>query len=55
MSLWKMSKCSNKHIEIDKKQLEIRLQAIVKQNNAEIMQLAIQSVLDELNDQESKR
>jgi len=38
-------------MEVDVKQLKIRLQAIVKQNNSEIIQLAIQSMLDELGDQ----
>ena len=53
MGLWKISKCSgNKHIEVDVKQLKIRLQAIIKQNNAEIIQLAIESMLDELNEQQ---
>lgn len=55
MSLWKTSKCSNsKHVEVDVKQLKIRLQAIVKQNNTEIIQLAIQSMLEELNEQQYK-
>jgi len=56
MGLWKISKCSgNRHIEVDVKQLKMRLQAIVKQNNTEIMQLAIQSMLEELNEQEGAR
>lgn len=51
MGLWKISKCSGKHFELDAKQLSLRLQAIVKQENTEIMQLAIQSMLDELTEQ----
>ena len=52
MGLWKISKCSGEeHIEVDVKQLKIRLQAIVKQNNTEIMQLAIESMLEELSEQ----
>ncbi len=56
MGLWKVSKCSgNKHIEVDVKQLKMRLQAIVKQNNTEIMQLAIESMLEELSEQQGVR
>jgi len=52
MGLWKISKQhKNNYAEIDAKQLKLRLQAIVKQSNAEIIQLAIQSILDELNEQ----
>ena len=56
MGLWKISKCSgNRHIEIDVKQLKMRLQAIVKQSNTEIMQLAIESMLEELSEQQGVR
>ncbi len=52
MGLWKISKClGDRHIEIDSKQLKMRLQAIVKQNNTEIIQLAIESILEELSEQ----
>ena len=54
MSLWKTSKCSgNRRNEIDVKQLKLRLQAIVKQSNTEIIQLAIQSMLEEISEQGS--
>lgn len=56
MGLWKISKCSGaRHSEVDVKQLKMRLQAIVKQNNTEIIQLAIQSMLDELSEQRGVR
>lgn len=56
MGLWKISKCpSDRNIEVDVKQLKIRLQAIVKQCNTEIMQLAIESILEELADQQGAR
>jgi len=56
MGLWKISKCSgNRHVEIDVKQLKMRLQALVKQNNTEIIQLAIQSMLEELSEQQGAR
>jgi hypothetical protein len=51
MSLWKTSKCSARHQEVDAKQLKMRLQALIKQENAEIIQLAIQSILEELSEQ----
>lgn len=50
MGLWKVSRYSDKHFEIDVKQLKIRLQAIIKQNNSEVMQLAIESMLEELSE-----
>jgi hypothetical protein len=51
MGLWKISKCSGKHFEVDVKQLKLRLQVLVKQENTEIIQLAIQSMLEELAEQ----
>jgi hypothetical protein len=52
MGLWKISKRSgDKHIEIDVKQLKMRLQAIAKQGNREVIQLAIESMLEELSEQ----
>jgi hypothetical protein len=56
MGLWKISKCSgNRHVEVDVKQLKMRLQAIIKQGNTEVMQLAIESMLEELSEQQGAR
>lgn len=53
MGLWRVFKCSGgRHVEIDVKQLKMRLQAIVKQDNTEIIQLAIESMLEELSEQQ---
>lgn len=52
MKLWKLSKCPERHIEVDAKTLKKRLSLIVQQGNIEIIQLAIQSMLEELNEQE---
>lgn len=53
MSLWRVKTLPSgkKHTEVDVKQLMIRLQTIVKQGNMEVIQLAIQSMLDELEEQ----
>lgn len=49
--LWKTFKYpTGQREEIDYKQLIKRLQAVVKQDNPEIMQLAIQSILEELKE-----
>ncbi len=51
MSLWK------KHVQLNRKQLDVqqlisRLKNISKQNNLEIVELAIQSIIEELEEQE---
>lgn len=53
MGLWRVKTLPSgkKHVEIDVKQLTLRLQTIVQQSNMEIMQLAIQSMLEELSEQ----
>lgn len=52
MGLWKTTKTSNgkKRTEIDAQTLLYRLQSIIHTDNAEIMQLAIQSMIEELED-----
>lgn len=52
MGLWKTTKTSNgkKRVEIDAKTLQLRLQSIVEVQNMEIIQLAIQSMLEELEE-----
>lgn len=54
MGLWKKQTCngskSGKQQHIDVKQLKIRLEAIADQGNIEIIQLAIQSIIDELEE-----
>lgn len=52
MGLWKTTKTSNgkRKLEIDTKTLLSRLKTIIDTQNAEVMQLAIQSMIDELQD-----
>jgi hypothetical protein len=56
MGLWKYSNISNSiktKLEIDVRELRLRLQTLSKQGNIEILQLAIQSMLDELEEQQT--
>lgn len=50
MGIWKTTKTPNgkQKAEIDAKVLKLRLQIIAKEGNIEIVQLAIESLLDEL-------
>ncbi len=52
MSLWKTHTLPSKQKvdEIDVDQLTLRLQTIVEQGNIEIIQLAIQSMLEEIKE-----
>lgn len=52
MGLWKTTKTSNgkKRVEIDVRTLQLRLQSIIDTQNVEIIQLAIQSMLEELEE-----
>lgn len=52
MSIWKITKTSGGRdkTEIDVKQLQLRLQSIVGSCNIEIMQLALQSMLEEIEE-----
>lgn len=52
MGLWKTTKTSNgkKRVEIDAKTLQLRLQSIMSTQNVEIIQLALQSMLEELEE-----
>lgn len=51
MGLWKIVQTPNgPKVVIDVKELKIRLQSLVREGNIEIVRLAIQSMLDELND-----
>lgn len=53
MGLWQVVTLPSgkKRTEVDVKQLKLRLQTLADQNNMEIIQLAIQSMLEELGDQ----
>lgn len=52
MGIWKTTKTPNgkQKSEIDTKALRLFLQSIAKEGNIEIIQLAIESLLDELED-----
>jgi hypothetical protein len=52
MGIWKSIKTSNgkQRDEIDVNVLILRLKSIVKEGNIEVAQLAIESLLDELED-----
>jgi len=52
MGLWKTTKTSNgkQRVEIDAKTLQLRLQSIMSTQNVEIIQLALQSMLEELEE-----
>jgi len=54
MSLWRIrsSPSGTKINEVDAKQLILRLQSLVEQGNIEVMHLAIQSMLEELREEE---
>ena len=54
MSLWKIRSLPSgvKVSEVDAKQLILRLQSLVEQGNIEVMHLAIQSMLEELREEE---
>ena len=56
MSLWKIRSLPSgqKLDEIDVRQLTLRLQSIVDQGNIEIIHLAIQSMLEELDEREAR-
>ena len=56
MGLWKYSNTSNGKVklEIDARELRLRLQTLAKQGNIEIVQLALQSMLDELEEQQTQ-
>ena len=51
MNLWK--NCSENKAELDVKQLIKMLKTIANQKNVEVIQLALQSVLEELGEQRS--
>jgi len=53
MGLWRYNRTSTgkTRLEIDIKELRLRLQTLAKQGNIEIVQLALQSMLDELEEQ----
>lgn len=53
MGLWRHNKTSNgrTRLEIDIKELRLRLQTLAKQGNIEIVQLALQSMIEELEEQ----
>ena len=53
MSLWKIRllPSGNKINEINLRQLTLRLQSIADQGNIEVIHLAIQSMLEELNEE----
>ena len=56
MGLWKYSNPSNSgktKLEIDVRELRLRLQTLSKQGNIEIVHLALQSMLDELEEQQT--
>lgn len=52
MSLWKKLKNSEgrEKLEIDPKQLHLRLKSLLKQGNIEVMQLGLESLLEEIED-----
>ena len=52
MGLWKHTRTSTgiERVEIDVKELQLRLQTIARQANIEVVQLALQSMLDEIED-----
>ena len=52
MGIWKYIKTATgrNRIEIDAKELQARLRTLSKQDNLEIIHLAIKSILDELED-----
>lgn len=54
MGLWKTTKTSNgnQKTEIDTSTLLLRLQCIIDSQSAEVMQLAIQSMIEELEERE---
>jgi len=53
MGIWKTTKTLNskQKAEIDIRALKLRLQSLVKEGNIEVVQLAIESLLDELEEQ----
>lgn len=52
MSLWRVKTLPSgkKYTEVDVNQLILRLEVIIRQSNLEVVQLAIQSMLEELED-----
>lgn len=54
MGLWKHTKTSTgrDRVEIDVKELQLRLQTLASQGNIEVVQLALQSMLDEIEDRQ---
>jgi len=53
MGLWtiKTLPSGKKYTEVDVRQLTLRLKTIAKQGNLEVIQLALQSMLEELDEQ----
>jgi hypothetical protein len=50
-SIWKIKKRSGKTIkELDIKQLRCRLLQLLQYDNTEVLHLALQSIVDELNE-----
>lgn len=56
MSLWKIRSLPSgiKVNEIDANQLILRLQSLIEQGNVEVIQLAIESMLEELREEVTK-
>lgn len=52
MGIWKETKTptGRGRVEIDVKELRLRLKTLARQGNIEIVQLAIQSMLEEIED-----
>jgi len=54
MKIWKKARLSNSkdpRYSIDIKELKLRLESIAKEGNIEVVQLAIESLLEEINEQ----
>ena len=54
MGLWRETKTptGRERVEIDVKELRLRLKTLARQGNIEIVQLAIQSMLEEIEDRQ---
>ena len=56
MSLWKKIKFPNgkEHLHIDPKELYLRLRSLLEQGNIEVLQLGLESIVEELEDHKSQ-